>query len=152
MSGHLYGLSTRTLTSLRYKGMHLTCGNVWQNPADFVAPFDSFEFANFAKTEEADLLICSMNWLDSETEAVGTFDTRDSWSTVQDTLGYWATRLSPLIGSEAVFVACNRVGTERGTKFTGSSCVMRMSETPSVLGFLGKSEEQVLVVEVETDR
>lgn len=93
-----------------------------------------------------------MNWLDSEADVQEMPEHRDGWAIVQNTLAYWAMRLSPLIGSDAIFIACNRVGTERGTRFTGSSCVMRLSQTPSVLGFLGKFEEQVIVVEVEIDR
>lgn len=119
-----------------------------QNPKDFIAPFDAFEFGTFAKEQKADIVLCSMNWLASEnpqSEASSASSSDGGWSEVTEVLSYWATRLSPLVGSNTLFVGCNRVGTEKGITFTGSSCVIRMSDRPSVIDYLGKSEEGVLL-------
>ena len=48
---------------------------------------------------------------------------------------YWLERLTPLHGSPVLFVACNRVGTESGRTFAGSSSVISMRDL-SLLGNL----------------
>ncbi|KAL1916150.1 uncharacterized protein VTP21DRAFT_6154 [Calcarisporiella thermophila] len=70
-------------------------------------------------------------------------------------MNYWALRLLPLysnIGDDdtGVLVAvANRCGSEAGLTFCGHSCVMRLtSRGVTLLGYLGGSEEKVLVVEV----
>lgn len=162
---YLYGLSESSkyvpfaCSTLHPPGCSFSSDVLIQNPKDFVAPFDAFEFANFAKDSKAKLVICSMNWLassppeedkhaqDSDTAPGGhrTELSNDAWEEVSDTLSYWATRLSPLIGTDALFIGCNRVGVEKGTAFTGSSCVMQLSKAPEVLAFAGKREERVLM-------
>ncbi|ADV24796.1 protein N-terminal amidase [Cryptococcus gattii E566] len=54
-------------------------------------------------------------------------------------------------GKEVVFVACNRIGEEEGTKFIGTSCVMTISSTPSRIELVeccNISEERVLIATV----
>ena len=67
------------------------------------------------------------------------------------TINYWATRLGPLIDrpAETIAVIANRTGTERGTTFLGSSCVLRLGKgRAELLGVLGRGEQKVLVVDV----
>lgn len=130
-----------------------------QNPKDFVAPFELFEFASHAKTEKAQLVLCCMNWLVSEPpEDSGEPANNppnnppkpvDEWENVKDTLSYWALRMHPMMGSNAIFVGCNRVGTERGTTFTGSSCIMKLGEHPLVYEHASKTGEQVIMASVD---
>jgi protein N-terminal amidase len=127
-----------------------------KNPKDFIAPFDLFEFATHAKSSHAQLVLCCMNWLVSEPpeeddEALPNEhrEPADDWEEVEQTLSYFALRMAPMIGSDAIFVGCNRVGTERGTTFTGSSCIMKLGQQPSVLEYASKGREQVLLTSVE---
>lgn len=116
-----------------------------QNPKDFVAPFEAFEFANHAKLQQCDLVLCSMNWLRSE--AVNPVDHPESdWEQVSPLLNYWATRMTPLLGTGAIFACCNRIGTEKSVVFAGSSCVMQLSATPTVIDYAWQSAERLLVV------
>ncbi|GAA5984371.1 hypothetical protein JCM11641_006198 [Rhodosporidiobolus odoratus] len=121
------------------------------NPYRFKAPFDAFEFGTFAAQEKVDLVIASCAWLDSEPPLVSDDDAtaedgeKGAWGDVMSTLSYWATRLEPLLGSEAGFVCSNRVGREGETVFTGSSCVMRLGASPAVLAYAGKRREKLVV-------
>ena len=74
---------------------------------------------------------------------------KDSWENVEQTISYWVTRLSPLIGSDSIFAGCNRIGTEKGHTFTGSSCVLKLGEEPFVIDYAHKDETKVLVVEMD---
>lgn len=122
-----------------------------QNPKDFIAPFTSFEFATFARAQQAKLVLCAMNWLASERplEEGGRSEAEaDDWKDIAQVLSYWATRLSPLVGSEAVFAGCNRTGREKGIAFTGASCVMRLDKRVSVAAYAGLETETVLLASV----
>ncbi|SCV74034.1 BQ2448_6466 [Microbotryum intermedium] len=87
------------------------------NPKGFIAPFDAFELATFALERNVDLVICAMNWLDSDQEPLDSDDmpinTTDEWSRVSNTLRYFALRLTPLLGRGVAFAGCNRVGQEK---------------------------------------
>ncbi|GAA5891333.1 hypothetical protein JCM5296_006902 [Sporobolomyces johnsonii] len=122
------------------------------NPKDFVAPFEAFEFASFAKREEVDVVACSMSWLDSEPPR-GAHEEEDEggrteWDKVHRTLGYWVMRMEPLMESGVAFVGCNRVGREGDTVFTGSSCAIELQERPTVIKYATKRKEEVLVAKV----
>lgn len=126
-----------------------------KNPKDFIAPFDAFEFASYAMASHAQLVLCCMNWLvsdppdedDNLTDKVE--EIVNDWEDVKQTLSYFALRMAPMVGSDAIFVGCNRVGTERGTTFTGSSCIMKLRQHPIVLEYASKTGEQVLLTSVE---
>lgn len=126
-----------------------------QNPKDFIAPFDLFEFSTHAKASHAQLVLCCMNWLVSEPPEDDDVSPNneekiiDTWDEVKETLSYFALRMAPMLGSNAIFVGCNRVGTERGTMFTGSSCIMKLGQQPVVLEYASKTKEQVLLSSVE---
>lgn len=94
-----------------------------------------YEFANYHKENKTDLILFCANWLDSDLDEV-----RSAHSTHQ----YWANRLRPLLHSKVDFVACNRVGTEKGETFCGGSCVLSLQQ-PAIRAALTKKSEGVLV-------
>ncbi|KAJ9095679.1 hypothetical protein QFC21_005551 [Naganishia friedmannii] len=150
------------------------------NPKDFLAPFDAYELANYVKSVHADTLVVPMNWLDPPQEppddplSVEAAQDRapspdnDDLGPEMSTLNYWAHRLMPLHdpaptypahadssstskGKEVVFVACNRVGTEQGTTFVGSSTVLTISSDPSRIELIeafGRKEQGVMFATV----
>ncbi|CEQ40374.1 SPOSA6832_02001, partial [Sporobolomyces salmonicolor] len=123
------------------------------NPKDFVAPFEAFEFASFAKQEKVDIVACSMSWLDSEppratAEEGEEEEGRTEWEKVHRTLGYWVMRMEPLMESRVAFVGCNRVGREGDTIFTGSSCAIELQDRPTVIKYATKRKEEVILAKV----
>jgi protein N-terminal amidase len=117
-----------------------------------------------------------MNWLDPAEQDTADSDSDDEMPSRNDpqapsesNLNYWAARLTPFHDptpsydpstgtelepaptKELVFVACNRVGTEVGTKFVGTSCVMTLRSNPSGIELIeccNRSEERVMVCQV----
>ncbi|CAK9786263.1 carbon-nitrogen hydrolase [Cutaneotrichosporon oleaginosum] len=142
------------------------------NPRDFIAPWNAYELATFAVDNAVDMLVVPMNWLDPAEQDDSDSDEddglavppRDPNAPSESNLNYWAARLAPLhdptprydegtpaAGREVVFVAANRVGTEEGTTFAGTSCVMAISSVPSRIELIevcSRSEERVLVAEI----
>lgn len=101
------------------------------NMPTFDAPFEKFELATFASEKQADIVVGSMAWLDSEPPLDSadhegrpndSEDGKDAaaaasqWEEVRSVISYWVLRLSPLIGSGAAFVCANRIGREGGKK------------------------------------
>ncbi|KAG0338938.1 Carbon-nitrogen hydrolase, partial [Podila minutissima] len=72
---------------------------------------------------------------------------RENHTLMFETIQYWAMRMNPFYtrGKEAseVYIAiANRIGTEGGNLFVGSSCVMKLSKKgPELLGALSANEE-----------
>ncbi|ODO01812.1 hypothetical protein L198_02538 [Cryptococcus wingfieldii CBS 7118] len=111
-----------------------------------------------------------MNWLDPPAEPPNEDPPQNPLQPSISNLNYWAARLTPLHdpapgysppshseggegkeGKEVVFVTCNRVGKEAGTKFIGTSSVLSMSSDPSRIELIdccNISEERVLLAEV----
>jgi len=118
-----------------------------------------------------------MNWLDpgeQDPSDSGSDDgerppPHDPEAPSESNLNYWAARLTPFhdptprydpssgveLGpaetKELVFVACNRVGKEGGTKFVGTSCVMTLRSNPSGIELVeccNRSEERVMICQV----
>lgn len=111
-----------------------------------------------------------MNWLDPPENADDDGPPHDPLEPSQSNLNYWAARLQPLHdptpgyespkpasavdprgGKEVVFIGCNRVGTEEGTKFVGTSCVMTVSSSPSRIELVeccNCTEERVMLATV----
>lgn len=95
------------------------------NPCEF-KDMSKFELADFCKTIDADGLLFCSNWCTMER------------TTTDETINYWAYRLSPVIekfdnlsaqsktnqGEQKrfFFLCANRIGTENQTLFVGSSC------------------------------
>ncbi|KAK8845328.1 hypothetical protein IAR55_006041 [Kwoniella newhampshirensis] len=141
------------------------------NPKDFIAPWDAFELSNYCRDNAVDTLVVPMNWLSPPAEPPNEAPEEDPEAPSESNLNYWAARLQPLhdptpsytsqspeeadpsAGKEVIFVACNRVGTEEGTKFVGTSCVMTVSCQPSRIELVeccNISEERVLVATVSS--
>ncbi|GAA5870698.1 hypothetical protein JCM3774_001728 [Rhodotorula dairenensis] len=137
------------------------------NMPTFDAPFDRFELATFASEHNADIVVGSMAWLDSEppldavededetrgdednsTADQGAEDPATRWDAVRSVISYWVLRLSPLIGSGAAFVCANRVGREGDVVFTGSSCALELSDRPCVVQHASKRGEEVVIARV----
>ncbi|WVR03299.1 hypothetical protein IAU60_000290 [Kwoniella sp. DSM 27419] len=139
------------------------------NPKDFIAPWDAFELANYCRDQSVDMLVVPMNWLTPPAEPPNDRSPEDPQSPSESNLNYWAARLQPLHdptpgyatpggeledpvgGKEVVFVACNRTGTEEGTTFCGTSCVMTVSSAPSRIELVeccSIAEERVMIATV----
>lgn len=119
-----------------------------------------------------------MNWLDpGEDTDTSDEDVSDGEGGVvrrfdpeapsESNINYWVARLTPLHDptpvydllrgndadpkavKEVVFVAANRVGSEDGTRFVGTSAVMTLSAgSIELVEVCNRSEERVLVAEV----
>ncbi|KAF9404750.1 Carbon-nitrogen hydrolase, partial [Podila epigama] len=79
---------------------------------------------------------------------------RENQELMFDTIQYWAVRMNPFFNQnkgsshEAYIVIANRLGTEAGNLFVGSSCVMKLSKKgPVLLGALPADKEGLLRVE-----
>ncbi len=111
------------------------------NPWEFKSPYNLFEFGNFCLEQEVDLVCLMANWLYNDSD-------KNENNHVLEVNSYWADRLTPLIKSKSkkkvYFCVSNRVGTERKTRFTGSSCVLRL-KSPLILCNTGLNKEDVLV-------
>ncbi|KAI0218264.1 hypothetical protein L0F63_006232, partial [Massospora cicadina] len=86
--------------------------------------YGKYEFAAYHASSKTRLILVPMNWLKD-------LNIDESLPSLM-TLLYWIARFRPLIegltpGQKVYFVTCNRIGTERGTTFTGSSCVLEFS-------------------------
>ncbi|KAG0073892.1 Carbon-nitrogen hydrolase, partial [Podila epicladia] len=79
---------------------------------------------------------------------------RESQTLTFETIQYWAMRMNPFYtqakeASETYIAIANRIGTEGGNLFVGSSCVMKLSKKgPELLGALPANEEGLLRVEI----
>jgi protein N-terminal amidase len=127
------------------------------NPKKFEAPFDRFEFASalFEPSLEhhqtpaaehrlkANLILICNNWLRVSADAL-----LGDEEYCRYLVNYWAQRLLPVLGQPAVVAIANRVGTERGTRFAGCSCVIDL-EKRTLLGRLNGVEEDVLMIETD---
>lgn len=115
------------------------------NPYQFKANFYDCEFANYHLEQNTDIILCSMAWLKSKEPEVGS---------IQNTIKYWATRLLPLHrdaeeGKHTIFVACNRLGNERGSEFAGASCVLDISDENIIILDSMKRDTGVMIVDIQ---
>jgi protein N-terminal amidase len=107
---------------------------------DFEAEWDEFEFASFHHKNQSQLILFCANWLDPSNKG-GVYAPDEHLSTQN----YWVQRLEPLIGSNAYFVACNRTGVEKGTRFVGCSCVIKLGEKPALLQTFNREQQGIAV-------
>lgn len=106
------------------------------NPEKFKADFYKHEFANFHVENGTEIIICSMAWLKSRQKE----DERDLLSTIK----YWAMRLLPFNeqpDKSTLFIACNRVGFEKGSQFAGNSCVLEFDNSSTSI--IKKMNEEI---------
>lgn len=131
------------------------------SPDKFEAPFDAYELSSFSVQNGAELLLCPMAWLSSTSnpDPNQTLSGK-SWLEVGSTLNYWAARCTPMwekVGQ--TFVACNRVGCEKDTVYTGTSCVIsnvpdegecssEEPERPTVLVHASKHLPELVITKV----
>lgn len=110
------------------------------NPYEFQADFELYELATFWKDNNVDICVFCTNWTSS----------RDN-DTPQELLKYWLMRLYPLLTSikKTYFIAADRIGSERGTNYSGTSCVIQLSRSYKILKVLGKSEESILSYKIK---
>ncbi|RKP12768.1 carbon-nitrogen hydrolase [Piptocephalis cylindrospora] len=98
-------------------------------------------FATYHQSQQTRLLLCLMNWIDIPRE-----NTRKEPHSLGN-LSHWFSRLEPLLSgsseSPVTFIACNRIGSERGTAFCGTSCILDLvpGEEPVVRALMRKDEE-----------
>ncbi|KAI8333089.1 carbon-nitrogen hydrolase [Chlamydoabsidia padenii] len=122
------------------------------NPYQFKTDFYDFEFGHYHSDAKTNIILCSMAWLKSK----GTKDIDDD--TVMDTINYWAVRLMPLMRQSfdhqgkihhTLFVACNRIGSEKGVTYAGGSSVLDLSysKKAQLLDYIKGDVEGVLVVD-----
>ena len=117
------------------------------NPYEFTAPFDAYEFGNFALQNDCTLVLLSCCWVDSKVE---------NPASGIDTIQYWAARLEPIIAhlnrptnkeAECFFACSNRIGTENDTTFVGSSCVLSLKE-PALLAHGTKTSCEIIITDL----
>ena len=128
------------------------------NPADFKAPPEKFEFANFHLQRGSKLLVFTSAWCknhpDDQAEA---FAEKSDQELSRETINAWLSRLRPLHGKEVIFVCANRVGkeelrllgrdTDLSNQFCGTSCVISLRDQ-KVVKHLSASEEDILVADI----
>lgn len=116
------------------------------NPYKFEAPFDAYEFANKAKENNVNLVVCPMAWLNSQSPSIQEslsheekmakrqqlekeFD--DSSPPETSTVNYWALRMFPYLNGAKGFqndkrvgyICANRCGWEDDILYAGSSSI-----------------------------
>lgn len=102
-------------------------------------------FATYHYSQKTRFLLCPMNWIDLPRG----LPKKESHSLKN--LSYWFSRLDPLVSGPSqgpvTFVACNRIGTERGTTFCGTSCILDLvpGKEPVVRALMRKDEEGVAI-------
>eukprot|EP00835_Amoeboradix_gromovi_P003054 NODE_190_length_15503_cov_0.365814.p2 type:complete len:327 gc:universal NODE_190_length_15503_cov_0.365814:9658-8678(-) len=135
-------------TTIKIRGIDLVCSFAIcmdLNPYRFKAPFEAYEFANAAKSNKSNIIICSNAWLHPDQDCP--LNNKD-----MSTVNYWAHRLYPLFGSNAYCIIANRSGVEEHykgkTKFAGSSCVLHLQDSP-VLHAIAEKETTAIIAGCE---
>jgi protein N-terminal amidase len=110
------------------------------NPYEFKANFELYELGTFWRANDVDLCVFCTNWTSSSDN-----------DTPQELLKYWLIRLYPLLTSnkKTYFIAADRIGLERGTKYSGTSCVIQLSRSYKILKALGRTEESILSYKIK---
>jgi len=127
------------------------------NPADFKAPPEEFEFANFHRKKGSKLLVFTSAWCKNHpSDQPEAFAEKSDAELSDETITSWLERLKPLHGRDVIFVCANRVGREKlslmgrdsdlSNQFCGTSCVISLQDQ-RVLAKLSASEEDILIVE-----
>lgn len=111
------------------------------NPWEFKSPYEAFEFGNYCLKQDVDLVCLLANWLYNSSN-------KNEKNHVLEVNSYWADRLTPIVESNSAkkvyFCVANRIGTERNTRFTGSSCILRL-KPPAILANTGLNNEEIIV-------
>ena len=113
------------------------------NPWEFKSEFEKFEFGTYHRDQKCQLIIFSSAWLDPNTYP------SDKKAT-DDTINYWANRLIPIIEDAdnkdpCYFVCSNRVGTELGENYMGSSVILKVRPNVAIVKNLSKKEQGYMI-------
>ncbi|KAK9450697.1 carbon-nitrogen hydrolase [Limtongia smithiae] len=132
------------------------------NPKGFVAPFEKFEFGNFAVAHNADMIVMPMAWLSAEKQDA--HDEHREDVPEYRTISYWARRLTPIVRqylhadlsrrkrTPTIFIAANRCGVEDGdTAYAGSTSAVSFAVDGSaqLVASLNAREEGLLSTTVD---
>ena len=113
------------------------------NPYEFTAPYEKKEFSNFCFDKRVDIVIFLTNWLNSD-------ENDESEEKSYDLINYWVDRCSPLLNKKiSYFLAANRCGIERTTKFAGSSVIVKLNKNPDLIQKLSIKNEGVIYNSIE---
>jgi protein N-terminal amidase len=109
------------------------------NPWEFKADFEKFEFGCYHRDQKCSLIIFSSAWLDPNSYPT------DKKAT-DDTINYWANRLLPIIKDSTntkpcYFVCSNRVGSELGENYMGSSVILKVRPNVGIVKNLSKKQQ-----------
>lgn len=124
------------------------------SPDRFEAPFEAYELSSFAVKNNAELLLCSMAWLDIGPQPDPNLtESGKSLEEVEEQLDHWTARCTPIWNLKNRTVAiCNRVGVEDEAIFTGISCVLSNSlpdnGEPVVLNYASKHKPELVITDV----
>ena len=113
------------------------------NPYQFKSPYEKMEFANYHRAENNSMILFSSAWLDPNTY-------KNDKEATMETINYWANRLIPLVKDTVdqkpcYFVCSNRVGSEAGDNYMGSSCILKLKPGVELVANLSKREQNTLV-------
>ncbi|CAG9320970.1 unnamed protein product [Blepharisma stoltei] len=110
------------------------------NPYEF-RDYDLHELADFWQSQNVDLCAFCTNWTYTDGDEL-------------QLLNYWLWRLEPLLKTQrkVYFLAADRIGEEKGTKYSGASCVIELSSKPRLLGMLERTVESVLLCNIRIDK
>ena len=109
------------------------------NPWEFKSEFEKFEFANFHKENDVQLIVFSSAWLDPNSYP-------SDHKATSETINYWANRLLPIISNKdgrkpCYFLCANRVGNELGENYMGSSCILKLKPDVGIIKNLSRKEQ-----------
>lgn len=124
------------------------------NPYNFTAPYEKFEFANFCKSENVELVVLLSNWilsLKGDQKSINKAKSNERESILSG-INYWLDRLTPLLpikenetsSNKIYFAVSNRIGTENKTTFNGTSCIVQVQNEVKLLSNLGVFSEGVI--------
>lgn len=106
------------------------------------SPFENFEFANFCKSKDVDLIAYPTNWMD-----FGNYEDRSEEANTR-AIKYWFKRLEPFTKSDiqknVYFVAANILGFEIHEFFIGGSCVLQLCPKAEILTHLDKVTQDTI--------
>jgi protein N-terminal amidase len=119
------------------------------NPYQFTAPWEDFEFGNFCKEKDCDLILFLTNWLLDDQNN----DKEEREKSIQ-LINYWLARLEPVLcqktGKKQFFIVSNRNGTEKGKDFSGCSSVYSIkNKKTNLLSFLNKKAQGEIYFEIK---
>jgi len=115
------------------------------NPYEFKAPWEAFEFGNFCKEKDVDIIVFPTNWNDEE-------GAKNTYIEIMHMMNYWLQRLEPMLKKSKknkYFLAADRIGKEKTSIFIGCSCALKFSPDFDLINNFDKLREGVLECELK---